>query len=300
MQKITKKLKKEWGFVPLAPGQRRVYQLINIGTDKETGRFRCPAQQNVVNQYSIRDYVSENSNEMVTKTISYITGQNPAPRDSDRDFDPVYGDLQFTKDQKGQIICSGDVPSSIDKDEFLFFHPCNENAKEQKGHIKLNVGYLYRLLEPAKSAQDKMAIKKMRRDMEELIEKMSEEDVSILCDMHLSHKTKHFGTQEKRAYLMDWVEKPANMNLVKLFSEDYKLSVRREIRKAVKMGLIKYSEDGTKVLWADTGQIIHHVAPKKKPEESLVIFFSTDDGEKLHEAIVISLAAATKGEPETA
>lgn len=298
---ISDQLKKEWGFEPLKPSEVKVYQLVNIKIDKETKELICPAGQGITHRYTILDYphptkMGQSKDSKIPKTIEDISGfKTVASKGGGLNDVSRFHHIQFTKDEKGCIRLYGNRARDQRQFEFMFFHPSNQTNYGKHGHMRPKNGYIYRLLEEAKDAADHIGLDRQIRKAKNTVDDMLPEDVEIFADKYLHDETMHLTVEEKRFRILKWVESSGNHHKVNVFQEEYNADARREIRKALKNGVIKLSDDKVSIIWGDDNEVIHNVKPGMKWEDSLVGFFKgSKHGEQIHEQLVIKSASQEK------
>jgi hypothetical protein len=277
---ITKKRQKELGYEPLKPNQVRVYQLIGVkseeavredanGNMRTVVEIKCPVNRQIHYSYSFLDYDSEKGTNLTPEQIVFIDHEK---FNREGEVIPVMGTIFFTKEERGTKRLFGNKPSDVALDAFLFFHPAQEANKEKEGFRKPRYGYVFKLLDSNKTADDLFAKESRIADAvqaikgwEDLYVKQVAEALTVTNEIRIPAGAQ---VSEIKMELTRLAKK--NPERILTLSQDEAIHVLYVIKTAQKMG--KIFKDVGSWKWSDSKSMICVIPSGIRPEEALKSF----------------------------
>lgn len=271
---VTKFLKKDMGYDQLGPGKIRIYELVKmklreIPVEDANGAvsiqpdFICPRIQEVPKEYVIYDYTSDkvgNTDKELVQIVYYKRtrfnkeGQEiPVP-------EPVY----FRREENGQIRCTA---SNTELDAHLFFSPYNEANAGKPGYTRPKEGYLFRLLDTNKKAEDLFDSEKKVAKAITLIDEWDEDTTYQVSEGLLARQEISLPGKATVGEIKSELARLArkNPNRILTIDKDESIKVFAKYREAARNGVLQ--TDGLRILWSDGGTLCN-IPSGISPEEA--------------------------------
>lgn len=265
---LSDRFKKEikWG-VPPSRDEVIEFQLINIPIVKQNGEMLpIYGNQRIPNMDSVYDpYMKDGNGKEIggMVQIAYVT------KETGNDNKPYeFGEIEMLRINKGTLTISGKEPSKYGL--LWFLRACNYNQSNALSNPG-SVGYLFKELEPVKTAAQKL---KERRELQDCINYITDlkeaEIVSLLSALKLAVLP---SIEENTMALIDFVQSKEKRDKFNGLAKDARTPVAALITKAEKLELIRYNKDPKTWSYVATNKIITQVAPQTDHYEHLLDYF---------------------------
>lgn len=284
---LSEKFKKEikWG---VAPDKDQVieFQWLNIPIVKQNGEM-LPVYglKTLPSIDSIYDPYAEGGGQMVQ--IAYIereTGNEKTPYD--------FGKIEFTRSNKCTITISGKDKSKLNLLYYLRAH--NLNATNPLA-TPSSYGYVFKELEPAKTAGQKLKDRKEVTSCENYIYDLKEAE---LVSMLKALRQPTFNTlEENMSSLIEFIQVKANRDKFNSLSKDVRTPIAALISKAVDLKELEYEKGPMNWIYVDTKKHLTTVPPQTDPYEHLVEYFHNNvNGKAFKEFLEAKIGAINSKE----
>lgn len=272
--KITDRRKKDLGYEPLKPGEVRIYQLTRarvktIPLETKGGikivqeLTNVPRRQQASSEYVIYDYPDEKKTSQLEPTqVAYYLRHRFG---KDNKQVPVIESIFFTKEERGMIRCDY---TKRELDAHLFFSPANENNAGKEGYKRPRDGYMFKILDTNKKAEDMVdhEVRASRAinmivDWDDDFLRQVAEGLSVRQEITLQAEPSLGEIREQLILLAR-----RNPNRVLSLDQDISLKVYAKYREAVKEGILE--SDGKQITWTDTRTTVCVIPSGISPEEA--------------------------------
>jgi hypothetical protein len=259
---LSEEFKKKIGWgVPLQRDEVVEFQWINIPVIKQNNEMLpVYSMKRLPNTDAIFDPIQK---EMVQ--IAYVTNELKNTEDNPTGG---LGEIEFKKEEKCTITISGRDTSKMNLLYYLRAHSLNQtNALASPS----NYGFVFKELEPVKSAKQKLKERLELNSCVNYIDDMKEADlVALLKGLKLpTFKS----LDENKLALVEYVQVKANRDKFNSLSKDARLPVAALITKAVELELIRYEKDPMTWVFTDSKKDFTQVPPQMDYNDHLIEFF---------------------------
>lgn len=281
MKNVSEKLLKT--IPQLKRGEIAVYELCSIRYDKKIQRHIIPASQMCLSTDRIFDPYAGDQGEYVD--INYIIGETPADPNSMRSTTIHLGEILFRRQNNGQIVIRGGDKRHEMLYTFLELCSWNENNARKPFHVSPLSGYIFKRLEPSKTASQKVDFNRSVRAAQDAIDTMSESKLRRVAKGLMLKGINQFSDDDEiRILLIDIAAKTPD-KILKL-DEDTTIEVVAVVADAVDAGLIEKDFVNNRYAWCESKDTICSIIPGKTPEDSIRDFILTgSEGKEFFKSI---------------
>jgi hypothetical protein len=266
------------------PGEVAIFEILGIKTmTDELGRTRVQMKNSVsVTPTDRIMFTDPSTGEASIIDIAHKPRQVPIRAKDGTTSNAIrFEKIRFTKEGFGQIKVYGSRPDQIGTFDYLFLSNYNVSNKEKPWHVPKSL-YSFKLLEPKKSAMEKL---KEKRSIAKAIDKVMDLSKEQARDLYIKFGLKgvhpDFGELEEfQLALSSYAEKHPEAILTAKFSGNSELDIFAQGLLDEKV--ITYTKG--KFYYQD--EVIAKNNPKKgKPIESLKEYLLSPEGEKFKETV---------------
>jgi hypothetical protein len=284
------KAKVGWGKL-LKAEEKAEFQWLSIPTQKQNGEMLpVYGTKRIPNVDSVFDPWAKDKNGNISPRvvqIAYIdaeTGNEKEPY--------IFGEIKFTKEEKCTLTISGREPKKIGLLNFL--RACNFNQSNPLAKTS-SVGFLFKELEPAKTANQRIKeIKEITSTNSYIAELTEAKTISML--QALQHQI--FPThEENQLALLEYVKTKQGRDKFNRLSTDVRMPIAALIGKAKETDKIRYEENSKIWSYVPTGKLITQVPPQTDATAHLVEYFHNDaHGKAFKEFLEMEIGAKNSEE----
>lgn len=250
------------------PGRDEVieFQVIEIPIVKQNGEM-LPVYGNrrIPNVDSVYDPGANNGKGGMVQ-IAYVlreTGNENKPYD--------LGEIEFLRTNKGVITITGREPAKYGL--LYFLRACNYNESNPLAGTTSS-GYIFRELEPTKTAEQKLKDRRQVNECMNLIDEMKESEiVSILAALKEQVKPSFI---ENQSTLVEFIQDKSKREKFLALSKDARTPVAALISKAEALEIIRFEKDPKMWIYVKTKLSITQVTPQTEKYEHLINYFHND------------------------
>ncbi len=266
---LSQKFKDTVGWdKPLKAEEKIEFQWINIPTTKQNGEM-LPyyGTKRIPNVDSVFDQWAEGGPRMVQ--IAYIeseTGSENKPY--------TFGEIHFKKEDKCVITITGREPKKLPLINYL--RACNANQNNPLANPS-TMGYLFKELEPAKTAKQKRKEINELKDALNYIDEM--EEAKAISLLQALKQPIHPTEDENKLALATFIQDKGNRDKFNRLSTDVRMPIAALVEKASskEVDFIRYEEDPKTWVYSSTGRLITQVPPQTNPITHLVEYFHNNE-----------------------
>lgn len=266
---ISPQLRKKY---TLKPGKIAVFKLDNLLKDPDPNNkfgYFLPAVKHVRTSDVIFDPYSEEQVEI--RAIKSVSADGKTIKDYRLAFEKIF---------MGQITLSGD--NADHQRIYTYMMLCNENGTNPN-RLAGNVSATFVHFDPEEAARKSRKARHNLRMANNAAFDLPAKGIKLVAAA-LDHNV-----DQDVEVLRDKVESFASENPVAFLRmiTDKNVGVRGLINQAFRLNIIRYIGSRMQVVWTETQQVIHTVAPGAKAKESLAKFVigGTDAGEAILDSI---------------
>ncbi len=262
-------------YSPPRKGKSRIYRLLGVRIDPDTGTFVCPNTRRLPNKFLINDRKNQRDN---VKSFVYVSHQDPSISSNSIPASQR-GKIVFLKAAMGEIRISGNNPEEFELDKALFFHQQNISNIDKSWHIKPRTReYLFELVDKGAIADVNIKEIERRNDSENVIKNMK---IAILRDtyeMLFKQDSEGIDQKEVRSALYNYVQNDEQAKNFLILSQSEQMKAKVVIRNAIDKKIISESIELTSWMWVKGKETICAKLPRKSNLDSLLIYLVTDEG----------------------
>jgi hypothetical protein len=263
---LSEKFKKQikWG-APLERDEVVQFQLIDIPLVKQNGELR-PYYRNhrIPNIDSIYDPYKDGIGGMVE--IAYVVGQ------TGNEASPYkLGEIEFKRDDKGVVTISGKDPAKF---ALLYYLRASNYNQSNPLAIKTSSGFIFKELEPVKTAKQKLKDRMELSNCMLYIDKMK--DAELVSMLKALKQATYNSLEENKYALVEFIQDPANRERFNSMSVDVRMPIAALITKAEDLELIKFEKAPKTWIYKSTGKILTQVPPQSDNHDHLLEYFHND------------------------
>jgi hypothetical protein len=262
---LSEKLKKQLKWdEPLKDHEVVQFQWLNIPVIKQSGQM-LPfySLKRLPNVDHIYDPWAEGGPKMVAiaYVVNEIANTEAKPKEG-------LGEVEFSKGEKCVITISGRDIKKRPLLNYLRAHSANaSNPHANPG----SQGFLFKELEPAKTAEQKLKERKELTMCENYIYDLK--DTQVVSFLSALKQRTYPTPEENMSALIEYVQVKSQRDKFNALSTDARTPVAALIAKAKDKDLIRYESDPKTWIYVETKKVITQVPPHTDPEEHIVGYF---------------------------
>jgi hypothetical protein len=276
---LSEKLKKQikWG-IPLERDEVVQFQWLNIPVVKQSGEM-LPfySTKRIPNVDAIYDpYKTDEEGGPGLTPIGYVIDEL---RNTEKDPRGGLGEIEFTKANKCVITITG---RDLNKMPLLWYLRAHSLNQSNPLAAATNYGYIFKELEPAKTAKQKL---KEHQELANCIGYISDKkDTEIVAFLKALKLPTYNSPDENMAALVEYVQVKPQRDKFNGLSTDVRTPIAALIEKALELEEIKYEADPKTWIYFDTKQVITQVPPQVDPRVHILEYFHNNaHGKKVKE-----------------
>jgi hypothetical protein len=299
---LSEEMRKAYPGRP-AEGESRTYKLAGIRKNptKEGGMsFVMPNSRSLPSSYPVLD-------EGRPKNIVFVKGQTPT-EDPSKTLQQL-GYVEFRREDSCTIRVTHDnYVQTMYIDMFLFFSPYIVGANEKPWYLKAKEGMFIVLERPEDMAADFLDIDQLIHQAKTVVYGFNKDMLGIVVDqLKLGHSAR-MSEKEMRQKLIQYCDARikntpgAGAKRILSLTENSDVTLRKLIKAATKLEKIRIGDSQTEWVWVNGGEAICPKLPSKTLEDSLIMFFMSDDGREVLGTLknMVKDAAEKMGAPKAA
>ena len=128
---------------------------------------------------------------------------------------------------------------------------------------------------------------------------MEAEDIDVLISQMQLGVPNHMSAREKLEKLIMRADTIDGARRILTLSNDKDTILRKLIKTAFSLDIIKKSSSETEILWSKGGEPVCTKVPKRTLEDSLILFFATEDGAEVLRILKDTVESRQKAKKET-
>lgn len=273
---LSEKLKKDIGWgVALERDQVVQFQWLNIPMGKQNGEvLPLYGTKRLPNIDSIYDAHAEGGPKLVQ--IAYVTN---SILNTEKDPKAGLGEIEFTKANKCTITITGRETGKMPLLWYLRAHSLNQSNPLAEPS---NYGFMFKELEPAKTAKQKLKERQEATNCESYIYDLK--DTEVISFLRALKQPIHASAVENMSALVEFVQEKANRDKFNSLSKDVRTPIAALIEKALELEEIRYDKDPMTWIYVDTKKVITQVPPQTDYKDHLLEYFHNNaNGKKFKE-----------------
>jgi hypothetical protein len=281
---LSDKLKKQikWG-IPLERDEVVQFQWLNIPLVKQNGEM-LPfySTKRIPNVDAIYDQYAEEGPGLAV--IAYVKNEL---ENTEKDPRGGLGEIEFTKANKCVITITG---RDLNKMPLLWYLRAHSLNQSNPLAPKSDYGYIFKELEPAKTAKQKL---KEHQELANCIGYISDKkDAEIIAFLRALKLPTYASPDENMSALVEYVQVKSQRDKFNSLSTDVRTPIAALIEKALELEEIKYEADPMTWIYFDTKQVITQVPPQTDPKAHILEFFHNNaHGKKVKEFLEAKIGA---------
>jgi len=278
---LSKQLRDQYPEAP-SKGEERVYKLLGItkkraimvdGAITHEGRsgYNIPNSRNFPSSYVIRDTTNTRKNIVLIERM--------IPTDDPKKPKQQKGVLEFKASDAGEIRINAENYVEYQHiDAYLWFCPWLINNKNKDFHVPHKFGYLIVMEDREKKAKDFIEKDEFIHNAKSIVHKMVESDMNVMISQLKLGDYQLMTGREKQQKLLVYASDMSGAKRINVLASDKDTILRKMIRLAVDKKLIKEADSHLEMLWVKGEEVLCRKFPKKTLEDSLIMYFATDEG----------------------
>ncbi|KKN63270.1 hypothetical protein LCGC14_0503880 [marine sediment metagenome] len=260
--------------------ESRTYKLLGIKKQAQIiegqskTRLVAPNKRGLPGAYVIFD-----PHDGSQKKIEYISDTVPTGPNAMKPLWEIPGNIEFRRQEMCEIkVDHNSWPLLKEVDIFLFFSPWLVNNKGKEFHLHHKFGYLYTLQDHKTAARLSNEELKDINIVHASILDMEKEEVAIVYMALKFGDPAKISPEEVQNAVLKHYGDPKNTKAFRVLTENNEIKFRALIKKAEKYKFIEVDSSGQQWIWTKGGEAICNKYPGKTVEESLLVFFTTSEG----------------------
>lgn len=272
-------LLKHFPDIKMGSGKSIKFQIANVYTQKETGKFICPTSATVLPIDRITDPYTEQPLD-----IAYITGRRPLGPNSPRAEEIVLGDIVFSRGNMGMFEWFGDAATK-ELAKYLFFCNVNKSNIDKPWHIKPSE-YIIQIISNEANVTSLASARKLDSAYRKIEEIAANPKALQTVKMGMfPNDYMNFSDEQIVLKLRAIAATPPDgADKILRLSGGPDMQMNVIIQKFVKAAMIKYNDVSSSWEFVD-GRIIVKSGAEETPVQALKAFFSTDAGQKVYDLL---------------
>jgi DNA-directed RNA polymerase beta subunit len=290
---LSQEFKEKVGWdKPLRAEEKVEFQWLNIPVVKQNGDMlpiygtkRIPSVDSVFDPWA-KDEKGKVVPRMVQ--IAYIK------RETGNEKDPYeFEEIEFKKADKCVITINGREPKKLPLLNYL--RACNFNESNPIANKSESAGFLFKEMEPAKTAKQKIKEINEITSTNSYIAEMSESKLTSMLSALQQQILPTF--EENQLALLEYVKAKQGRDKFNRLSTDVRMPIAALIGKAKELEKIRYEEVSKIWSYVPTGKLIIQVPPQTDATAHLVEYFHNNEhGKAFKEFLETEISFVNSGE----